>query len=109
MLASDVCLVCVHTEQQSIEALAGEDGLLAVGAREMSDKVRCGTPAAYSVYYNNKCTGVLACTRILLPSLRLCTNVYDVFVFVFVFVSPYGAKNIFSLSIFEYDIFYRRR
>lgn len=40
MLASDVCLVCVHTEQQSIEALAGEDGLLAVGTKAMADKVK---------------------------------------------------------------------
>lgn len=39
MLASDVCLVCVHTEQQSVEALAGEDGLLAVGSKVMADKV----------------------------------------------------------------------
>eukprot|EP00752_Nemacystus_decipiens_P008671 g7739.t1 len=39
MLASDVCLVCVHTEQQSIDALAGEDGLLAVGTKAMADKI----------------------------------------------------------------------
>ncbi|CAM9598419.1 unnamed protein product [Scytosiphon promiscuus] len=39
MLASDVCLVCVHTEQQSIEALAGEDGLLSVGTKAMEDKI----------------------------------------------------------------------
>ncbi|CAM9603413.1 unnamed protein product [Ectocarpus sp. 12 AP-2014] len=39
MLASDVCLVCVHTEQQSVEALAGEDGLLAVGSKVMADKI----------------------------------------------------------------------
>lgn len=42
MLASDVCLVCVHTEQQAIEALAGDDGLLAVGSKAMADKVGGG-------------------------------------------------------------------
>lgn len=39
MLASDVCLVCVQTEKQTIDALVGEDGLLAVGPKGMSDKV----------------------------------------------------------------------
>lgn len=39
MLGSDVCLVCVHTEKQAIDVLAGEDGLLAVGAKGMADKV----------------------------------------------------------------------
>lgn len=39
MLASDVCLVCVHTEKQTIDALVGGDGLLAVGPKGMSDKI----------------------------------------------------------------------
>lgn len=39
MLASDVCLMCVHSEEQTIDVLAGEDGLLTVGARAMADKV----------------------------------------------------------------------
>eukprot|EP00904_Undaria_pinnatifida_P006797 jgi/Undpi1/3247/HiC_scaffold_15.g06621.m1 len=39
MLASDVCLVCVQTEKQTIDALVGEDGLLAVGPKGMSDKI----------------------------------------------------------------------
>lgn len=39
MLVSDVCLMCVHTEEQTIDALAGDDGLLTVGKKEMADKV----------------------------------------------------------------------
>lgn len=55
MLDSDVCLVCVHTEQQAADALAGDDGLLSIGSREMTDKVqtsckRCGLCDAHVIY-----------------------------------------------------------
>lgn len=54
MLASDVCLVCVHTEQETIDAVAGEDGLLAIGPRGMADKARLpwgeGGKASMAVY-----------------------------------------------------------
>ncbi|CAM9889829.1 unnamed protein product, partial [Ascophyllum nodosum] len=39
MLSSDVCLVCVHSEQQTIDAVAGDEGLLTVGSSAMTDKV----------------------------------------------------------------------
>lgn len=51
MLASDVCLMCVHTEEQTIDALAGEDGLLTVGAREMTDKASLVDSKCYEPSY----------------------------------------------------------
>ena len=62
MLASDVCLMCVHTQEQSIEALAGEDGLLAVGTKAMADKVGKWRRAEAGLAERN---GGCRCTRLL--------------------------------------------